>query len=70
MNAPDRDGWIELDAYCEKYGERKSTVHKRVADGGWARGEHYSAPSGGVGYVNEPAARAWLAERGKLAEGL
>lgn len=68
MSAQDRDGWIELDAYCEKYGERKNTVHKRVTDGTWSRGEFYSSPSGGVSYVNEAAAREWLQQRGKLGE--
>lgn len=67
MSAQDRDGWIELDAYCEKYGERKNTVHKRVTDGTWPRGEFYSSPSGGVSYVNEAAAVEWLQQRGKLA---
>jgi hypothetical protein len=68
MSAQDRNGWIELEAYCEKYGERKNTVHKRVVDGIWPRGEYLSSPSGGVCYVNEPAAREWLLAKGKLKE--
>lgn len=60
-----QDGWLELEAYCAKYGERKNTVHKRVADGTWIRGEHYSSPSGGTCYVNEAAAAKWLEVRGK-----
>lgn len=68
MTAPDRDGWIELNAYCEKYGERKNTVHKRVTDGAWPRGEFYSSPSGSVAYVHEPRAREWLRQQGKLPE--
>lgn len=66
MSAPDRDGWIELEAYCQKYGERKNTVHKRVTDGTWPRGEFYSSPSGNVAYVHEPRARQWLEQNGKL----
>lgn len=60
------DGWLELDAFCEKYGERKNTIHKRVTDGVWPRGEYFSSPSGGVCYVNVAKATEWLAERGKL----
>lgn len=67
MSALDRDGWIELEAYCVKYGERKNTVHKRVADGTWPRGEYYSSPSGGVSYVNEALAAEWLAQRKRVA---
>jgi predicted DNA-binding transcriptional regulator AlpA len=70
VNAPNRDGWIELNDYCQKYGERRNTVHKRVADGTWPRGEFYSSPSGSVSYVHEARAREWLEQQGKLREGL
>lgn len=60
------DGWMELDAFCEKYGQRKNTVHKRVTDGTWPRGEYYAAPSGSVGYINVAKAEAWLSSKGKL----
>jgi hypothetical protein len=63
-----RDGWIELDAFCAKYGERKNTVHKRATDGTWPRGVYYSSPSGGTGFVHEERAVAWLKEHGKLRE--
>lgn len=65
-DATNHDGWIEIDAYCAKYGERKNTVHKRVADGTWPRGEMYSSPSGGVCYVHEERAARWLELRGKI----
>jgi hypothetical protein len=70
MTAREFDGWIEVEAYCAKYGERKNTVHKRVADGTWPRGEFYSTPSGGVGYVHEARAREWLEQQGKLPVGV
>jgi len=60
------DGWMELDAFCEKYKQRKNTIHKRVADGTWPRGEFFSSPSGGTCYVHVEKATAWLAARGKL----
>lgn len=60
------DGWIELNEFCEKYKQRPNTVHKRVNDGVWPRGEMYSSPSGGVAYVHEQKARDWLEARGKL----
>lgn len=61
-------GWLDLDAYCQKYGERKNTVHKRVTDGLWERGDIFSSPSGGTCYVHEEKARDWLRMRGKLVE--
>jgi hypothetical protein len=67
MNAPiNRDGWLELDAFCEKYNERKNTIHKRVADGSWERGVLFASPSGGTSFVHEERAVAWLRENGKL----
>lgn len=62
----DHDGWLHIKDYCEKYGEKPNTVHKRVADGVWERGEHYSAPDGGECFINEARAAAWLKQRGKL----
>jgi hypothetical protein len=60
------DGWMELNAFCEKYQQRANTIHKRVTDGVWPRGEFYAAPSGSVGYVHEKKATEWLASKGKL----
>lgn len=60
------DGWMEIDAFCEKYDQRKNTIHKRVTDGSWPRGEIYSSPSGGMAYIHVERALAWLRERGKL----
>ena len=62
----EQDGWMELDAYCEKYGERANTVHKRVTAGQWQRGVEISTPDGGVSFVNIARAEEWLAKRGKL----
>lgn len=60
------DPWIPIDDYCRSYNERQGTVHKRVQDGVWQRGVHYAAPQAGTAYINEPLARAWLEEKGKL----
>ena len=60
------DGWILLDVWCDKYREEASTVHKRVHDNTWARGEIYAAPDGGQVYIHEERARAWLKKRGRL----
>ena len=62
----EQDGWIRIEDWCLRYDERKNTVHKRVTDGAWERGIHYSAPDGGDGFVHEARARTWLEERGKL----
>jgi hypothetical protein len=64
--APIIDGWMEIDAYCEKYGQRKNTVQKRVHDGTWPRGLMYASPSGGVAYVHVERCNDWLQARGKL----
>lgn len=60
------DGWLEVDAFCAKYKQSKNTIHKRVHDGVWARGEIYASPSGGVAYVHVERALKWLEVRGKL----
>jgi hypothetical protein len=60
------DGWMEIDAFCEKYHQSKNTIHKRVHDGVWPRGEFYSSPSGGVAYIHVEKACKWLEVRGKL----
>lgn len=57
------DGWISLESWCEKYHERRDTVHARVHAGRWVRGVHYSAPDGGSCFVHEARAKAWLDER-------
>lgn len=62
----DRAGWILVEDWCEKYGEQLNTVQKRVTDGHWERGEIYSTPEGGQGYVHEARGRKWLEQRGKL----
>lgn len=60
------EGWITLEAFCEKYGQRANTCQKRVHDGHWPRGEIYSSPSAGRPYIHEERAVAWLKEKGKL----
>lgn len=65
--ANNMDGWVTVEAWCEAHeGEHKGTIQKRVHDGLWIRGEHYSAPDGGQAYVHVKRAEAWLAARGKL----
>lgn len=64
------EGWILLMDFCRKYGQTPNVVQKRVHDGAWARGEYYSVPSAGDGYIHEARARAWLEERGKLPAGV
>lgn len=61
-----KEPWIPLADYCEKYNERRGTIHKRLQDGTWERGVHYSAPSTGEAYVHEQRARTWLEQHGKL----
>ncbi len=61
------DGWISLEDWCIKHDERKNTVHKRVTDGAWERGVHYSAPDGGQGFIHEARATEWMGLRGKLS---
>lgn len=47
------EGWITVEEYCEKTGEKAGTIHKRVFDGVWQRGVHYSVPElRGQAYVN------------------
>lgn len=62
----DMAGWITLEAWCEKYGEDLNTIQKRVQGGAWDRGDLYSTPDGGQGYVHEARAKVWLERRGKL----
>lgn len=63
----EQDGWIRLEDYCDKYGERRGTVHKRVTDGAWERGVHFASPNGlgGACFVHEERAKAWLDEKGR-----
>jgi hypothetical protein len=62
MSTHEEDGWITIEAYCQKYGERRNTVHARVNTGKWERGVHYSLPDSSSGFVHEARARAWVAE--------
>lgn len=62
----DTGGWITAEAWCEKYQDNLNTVQKRVADGLWERGEIYSAPEGGAGFIHELRALRWMELRGKL----
>jgi hypothetical protein len=64
------EGWVPLAEYCKLTGEKAATVHKRVHDGGWERGVHYSAPADtGSGYVNVAAAEAWRKRKSVQPEG-
>lgn len=58
--------WIRVDDFCLKHNQRQNTVQKRVHDGAWKRGEIYACPDGGIGYIHEARALAWLQEKGKL----
>jgi hypothetical protein len=60
------DGWISIEDYCAKYGERENTILKRVADDQWERGREVSTPDTGGTYLHEQRAVAWLTRRGKL----
>jgi hypothetical protein len=64
----DNGGWIRIEVFCEKHGQRANTVRKRVHDGSWPRGEIYASPEGGQGYIHEARALAWLREKGKLQQ--
>lgn len=67
MTAPlDNGGWIRLDEFCTKHNQRKNTIQKRVHDDIWKAGEIYSCPDGGIAYIHEERALAWLREHGKL----
>lgn len=57
--------WMRTEIFCEEYDQRVNTVQKRVHDGTWPRGEIYSNPSGGQGYIHVARALAWLASKGK-----
>jgi hypothetical protein len=60
-------GWITVEDYCEQTGEKAATIHKRVFDGVWQRGVHFSVPEPrGAGYINVAAAKAWKDSRSKV----
>lgn len=59
------NSWIRVDDFCLKHDQRPGTVRKRVHDGIWPRGEFYSCPDGGQGYIHEARALAWLEEKKK-----
>lgn len=59
-------GWILLEEFCQKYGQRANTLQKRVHDGHWSRGEIYSCPSGGRTFIHEEKAVDWMKKHGKL----
>lgn len=59
--------WMRIEIFCETYGQRSNTIQKRIHDGIWPRGEFYSNPSGGQGYIHVERALAWLREKGKIA---
>lgn len=62
----DTEGWIPLADWCHRYKEKPNTVHKRIGDGAWPRGEMSSSPDGEDLYLHEAKCRAWLEKRGKL----
>lgn len=62
----DNGDWIRMDVFCAKYDQRTNTIQKRVHDGIWKRGEHYSCPDGSMAYIHEGRAVAWLREKGKI----
>jgi hypothetical protein len=61
------EGWITVEDYCEQTGDKAANIHKRVFDGIWKRGIHFSVPEPrSAGYVNVAAAQAWEASRAKV----
>lgn len=60
------DGWITADEWCEKYADRRNTIHVRINQGAWQRGVHYSAPDPARCYVHEERCKAWMIAHGKL----
>lgn len=62
------DGWMTMEAYCEKYGERENTVLKRVTAGQWERGREISTPDGEGTFVHEARAVEWLRLHGRYAK--
>jgi len=62
------DGWIPLEVYCEKYGEKKVNVLARVSDGIWPRGEMFAAPDGTMGYVHEQRVLEWRERTGRATQ--
>lgn len=57
---------MRIEDFCREHDQRQNTIQKRVHDGIWPRGEFYSNPSGGQGYVHVARALAWLKEKGKI----
>ncbi len=62
------DGWLSVGQFCAKHSIRINTIHKWIADGAFVRGEMYSAPSGGTGYMHEEKVLAWMQANGKLSD--
>lgn len=63
------EGWVTVEDYAASRGISVSVVHKRVFDGVWIRGVHYSVPyEKSPGYVNLAAAEAW--ETAKSSESV
>lgn len=60
------EDWLPLREWCEKYGDSLGAAHKRVADGTWQRGFHYSSPEGHNAFVHERRCKDWMVVRGKL----
>jgi hypothetical protein len=59
--------WVRMDDFCQRHNQIQGTIQKRVHDGVWERGVLYANPTGGVAYVHEERALAWLKENGKLS---
>jgi len=62
----DNGEWIRLEEWCERYGEIANTVHKRIQEDLWPRGEYAACPDGIEVYIHEARGREWLSRRGKL----
>lgn len=60
------EGWISVEEYCASTGEKPAVIHKRVFDGVWQRGVHFSVPEPEtLGFVNVKAAEAWREGKSK-----
>ena len=64
--ATGKEGWVTVDDWCERYKELPTTVHKRIQEGAWARGELASCPDGTIMFVHEEKCKSWCERRGKL----